>query len=172
MRPQFLDLENGLKVAEIPRGLAHDHLKTRLGTGRQAFEGAARAFESWALFDLGWVRVVNPAARIDLGQIVAVQVRALGLWSLNLSQIVQVVRGPHCFGFLYKTTPHHVEEGEERFLLRLDPESGAVWYELEAVSRPRNLLARLGFPVTRAYQHRFARESHGRMREAVAQMTG
>jgi uncharacterized protein (UPF0548 family) len=57
----------------------------------------------------------------------------------------------------------HVEEGEELFLLEFDPATGQVSYQLEAVSRPRNLLARLGFPITRAFQHRFARDSHQRM---------
>ena len=52
--------------------------------------------------------------------------------------------------FIYKTTPGHVEEGEERFEVFTSTEkSNAVWYETEAVSRPRHLLALLGYPVTR-----------------------
>lgn len=149
------------------RGFAHDHLRTRLGTGRPAFEAAQHAMEQWKHFDLGWVRVANPSARIEVGRIIAVEVHALGLWSLNLSEIVEVVREPSSFGFIYKTTPHHVEEGEERFLLTLHPHSGTVEFDLEAVSRPQSLLAQLGLPVTRAFQHRFARESHRRLREAV-----
>jgi uncharacterized protein (UPF0548 family) len=58
----------------------------------------------------------------------------------------------------------HVEQGEERFLLDFDPNTGDLHYELEAVSRPRNLFAWMGYPVTRAFQHRFARDSHRRMR--------
>ena len=119
-------------------------------------------------FDLGWVRVANPGTRIEVGQVVTVEVRSLGLWSLNLSRIVEVIRESGTFGFIYKTTRHHLEEGEERFLLTLEAESGTVWYELEAVSRPRVLLARLGLPVTRAFQRHFARDSHRRMREVVA----
>jgi uncharacterized protein (UPF0548 family) len=71
------------------------------------------------------------------------------------------------FGFIYVTTQMHFEQGEERFLLEFDAASGDVWYELEAVSRPRDPFARLGFPVTRAFQHKFARDSHRRMREAI-----
>ena len=125
------------------------------------------AFQAWKQFDLGWARVANSSARIKPGQIVAVEVHSLGLWSLNLSQIVDAVDTTSCFGFIYKTTLQHVEEGEERFLLNLDPDSGVVWYETEAVSRPRSLLARIGYPVTRAFQHRFARDSHQRMRELI-----
>lgn len=166
--PEFLDLQSGLKDGLIPRGFAHDQSHSRLGAGRPAFEAAAGAMEQWKHFDLGWVRVANPSARIEVGQIVAVEVLALGLWSINLSRIVEVAREPFSFGFTYKTTRHHVEEGEERFLLTLKRDSGSVEYDLEAVSRPRSLLAQLGFPVTRAFQHRFARESHRRLRKASA----
>jgi uncharacterized protein (UPF0548 family) len=117
------------------------------------------------MFDLGWVRVANPGAPIAVGQIVAVEVRALGLWSINLSQIIETVDTLTRFGFIYSTTRSHVEEGEERFLLEHDQATGEVVYRLEAVSRPRALLARLGLPVTRHFQHRFARDSHRRMGE-------
>jgi uncharacterized protein (UPF0548 family) len=117
------------------------------------------------MFDLGWVSVANPAATIALGQTVCVKVSSLGLWSLNVSRIVEVVDIPNRFGFVYATTGLHVESGEERFLLELDPDSMQVTYSLEAVSRPRNRLAQFGFPITRAFQHRFARESHARMQQ-------
>ena len=119
------------------------------------------------MFNLGWVRVANHEAPIAFGQIVAVEVRALGLWSLNLSRIAEVVDTPTQLGFLYATTALHVEEGEERFLLEFDAATGNVWYQLEAASRPRNALARLGYPITRAFQHKFARDSHQSMRNAV-----
>ena len=120
------------------------------------------------MFDLGWVRVVNAAAPIECGQIVAVEVHALGLWSANLSQILETVDSETQFGFLYSTASHHVEQGEETFLLRFDPATGEVSYELEAVSRPRHFLARAAYPMTRRFQHKFARDSHRRMRQAVA----
>jgi len=44
-----------------------------------------------------------------------------------------------------------------------------VIYRLEAVSRPRAFLARLGFPITRSFQHRFVRDTHRRMHEQVCQ---
>jgi len=127
-----------------------------------------RSFEEWKPFDIGWVRVANLGARIEVGQIVAVEVQALGLRSLNLSQIVHVTRDAEAFGFIYKTTSHHAEEGEERFLLTRDPHTEEVHYELEAVSRPQHWLAKIGYPVTRAFQHRFARDSHQGLRNAVS----
>ena len=167
LKAEFIALRDGSKV-EVPPGFAHDRLRVQLGAGRQAFESAVRGFEQWKQFDLGWTRVANPAAEIEVGNIIAVEVYSLGLWSLNLSQIVEVLEETFSFGFTYKTTRQHVEEGEERFLLNLDPFSGAVWYDLEAVSRPHHSLARLAFPVARFLQHRFARNSARTMREIAA----
>jgi uncharacterized protein (UPF0548 family) len=62
----------------------------------------------------------------------------------------------------------HVEQGAERFLLEFDPTTGEVQYILEAISRPRHILARLGLPLSRHFQHQFVRESHNRMRRETA----
>lgn len=121
------------------------------------------------MFDLGWVRVANPTVRIESGEVVAVEAHTLGLWSLNLSRILEVVDTPVRFGFLYATTQFHVEDGEELFLLELDPASGEVTYTLEAVSRPQSPVAFLGFPITRIFQHKFAQDSHRRMKESISQ---
>lgn len=119
------------------------------------------------MFDLGWVRVANLDARIAVGQLVAVEVHTLGLWSLNLSRITKTVNSGIAFGFVYATTGAHVENGEERFLLKFDPRNAEVWYDLEAVSSPQSMLARLGYPITRHFQHRFAQESLTKMLEEV-----
>ena len=138
-----------------------------IGHDQAAFAAARRAFEQWLMFDLRWVHLANPEARIVVGELVAVEAQTLGLWTVNVSRILEVVDTASRFGFVYATTEMHVEEGEERFVLELDPQSGAVTYRLDAVSRPRSALARLGFPITRRFQHRFARDSHRRMRGAV-----
>jgi uncharacterized protein (UPF0548 family) len=167
--PQLLSLTSGLDPTRLPSSFAHDQSRTRIGQGQPTFTAAKRAFEHWQMFNLGWVRVANPEAQIAPGQIVAVEVQSLGLWTLNLSRIREVVNAPTGFGFLYATTPMHVEEGEERFLLEFDPATEEVFYHLEAISRPRNPLARIASPITRAFQHRFARDSHRRLRQALLQ---
>lgn len=164
--PQFLSAE-GLKQVRLPRFFVHDFSESCIGRGLAAFAAAKRAFRAWTMFDLGWTRVANAAATIQPGQLVVVEVHALGLWALNISRVVDLADDPHRFGFVYATTALHVEEGEERFLLTLDPDSGEVRYTLEAVSRPHSKLAWLGYPVTRAFQHRFARDSHRKMRRAL-----
>lgn len=157
--------------SRLPFGFARDFSRSRIGSGEAAFAAAKLAFERWAMFNLGWVRVANPEAIIAVGQLVAVEVHALGIWSLNLSRVTQAVDSPTRFGFIYATTEMHVEQGEERFLLEFDLASGDLFYQLEAVSRPRNSLAWLGFPVTRSFQHRFARDSHRRMLEEGCSMS-
>ena len=147
-----------------PRNFAHDLSRSELGRGPEVFAAAREAFQKWEQFDLGWVQVVNPTARIAPGELVGVEARTACLWSVNFSRVVDIMDEPACFGFMYMTTAFHVEEGQERFILHLDPETGAVTYLIEALSRPRNLLARLGYPFSRAAQHRFARDSHARMK--------
>jgi uncharacterized protein (UPF0548 family) len=164
--PWFLTIENGLEPGDLGR-FVHDQSRSCLGYGEAVFAAAKRAFEAWKMFDLGWVRVANAAAPIAHRQVVAVEVHSLGLWSVNLSQIMETVDTEAQFGFLYSTTGQHVEQGEETFLLRFDLATGEVRYELEAVSRPGQTLAKVGYPITRLFQHRFARDSHRRMREAV-----
>lgn len=164
----LLTAEAGL-TGPLPFLFAHDVSVTTIGHGEKAFFDARHAFERWAMFNLGWAFVANPEGRIVTGQLVAVQAQTMALWTINVSRIVEVVDEPHRFGFVYATTDLHVEEGEERFLLELDPTAGDVVYKLEAVSRPRHILARLGLPMTRLFQHRFARDSHRQMVDAVRQ---
>ena len=167
MRAEYLDGSGGIRRIGLPTGFVLDRRRTQIGEGKEAYERSIREIRNWTQFDLGWARVANSPAPIEVGQIVAVEVHSLGLWSLNLSRIVEVIQTGSRFGFIYKTTPTHVEEGEERFEVLLDEKSDAVWYQTEAVSRPRDLMALLGYPVTRAFQHRFARDSHRRMKLAV-----
>jgi len=165
--PSLLALDAGLARTRLPFGFSHDRSTSVIGRGPAAFDAARRAFQQWAQFDLGWVRIANPLTPVARSRVVAVEAHTAGLWSLNMSRIIETVDTETRFGFLYATTRMHVEEGEERFLLELDPASGQVWYLIEAVSRPRHILARLGWPFARAMQHRFARDSHIHMRMVV-----
>ena len=70
--------------------------------------------------------------------------------------------------FANGTLPGHAECGEEVFSVEMD-ESGNVWYDLRAYSRPRHWLARLGYPLTRKMQRRFAVRSAAAMERATSQ---
>jgi uncharacterized protein (UPF0548 family) len=71
------------------------------------------------------------------------------------------------FGFAYGTLAEHAESGEERFTVEWDRDEDTVWYDILAFSRPRNSLARLGYPLSRLLQKRFAKDSKAAMLEAV-----
>jgi len=169
--PAGLFLANGLDPsARLPFGFVHDSSRSCIGHGESAFAAAIQAFRRWAMFNHGWTRVANPSASIELGQIIAMEAHTLGLYTLKMSRIIETVDTTTRFGFLYATTPMHVEQGAERFLLEFDPITGEVHYVLEAISRPRHLFACLGLPLSRHFQHQFVRESHRRMRrETLAQ---
>jgi uncharacterized protein (UPF0548 family) len=98
-----------------------------------------------------------------------VLVHHLGLWSLNGCRIVYSVGdGESSFGFAYGTLTNHAEMGEEIFEISLNPESEQVIYRIRAVSKPRAILARIGYPYTRLCQARFRRDSIAAMKRAVA----
>jgi uncharacterized protein (UPF0548 family) len=164
--PHLLTLTGGL-LGGPPKGFVHDLSRSELGRGLDIFAAAREAFQRWAQFDLGWVQVINPTIKIAAGELVGVEAHTAWLWSINFSRVVEIVDSATRFGFMYTTTAFHVEEGQERFVIQFDPESESVSYLIEAVSRPRHFLARIGYPFSRAMQHRFARDSHARMGRCV-----
>jgi len=166
--PPTIATIGGLETINPPPGYALDHTRSQIGQGRAAFGAAKAAFRRWRQFDLGWVRIANPDAPIQAGEVVAMEAHTLFLWTLNFPRILHVIDEPHRFGFVYGTTMMHVERGEERFLLEFDPVSGAVTYDLMAASRPAHWMVWLGYPYARSRQRKFARESHARMRQIVA----
>jgi uncharacterized protein (UPF0548 family) len=162
----LLTLTDGL-IRTLPSGIAHDRSRSEIGRGQHAFMVAREAFQRWEQFNLGWVQIANLFPSITPGELVAVEAYTAYLWSINISRIVEVVDSPTRFGFMYTTTALHVEEGQERFVIEFDTNSESVIYLIEAISRPRNILARVGYPISRAMQHRFARDSHAQMRRCV-----
>jgi len=164
--------EVGATRKEAPPYYKVDRNRVRLGTGEEAFRVAVAAMRQWKMFDLGWVRIAWPGAPIQEGTTVAVVARTLGLWSLNATRIVytldEVDGRMRRFGFAYGTLREHAESGEERFSVELHRDDGSVWYDLFAFSRPQQTLVQIGYPVSRAYQKRFARDSKAAMVRAVA----
>ncbi|MGH7957682.1 MAG: DUF1990 family protein [Opitutaceae bacterium] len=172
--PPFSYLEVGASRhnSERPRGYALDHNRVQIGTGVADFEAACAAIRGWRMFPAPWTRIAPADSPIEVGEIVVMQARALGLWWMNAARIVYTIdeHGPGSvrrFGFAYGTLMAHVEEGEERFSVELH-EDGSVWYDLRAFSRPRYWPVQIGKRIARRLQARFVRESQASMRTAVA----
>jgi uncharacterized protein (UPF0548 family) len=168
----FTYAPTGATATTPPAGYVVDHTRVILGEGEQCFESAKTALRRWDHFRLGWVQTWPPNVPLRDGEVVAVVARKMCLWWLNTCRIVYTVdeSGPLCkFGFAYGTLPEHAESGEERFLVQWDRQTGDVWYDILAFSRPHQLLPRLAYPLLRRIQKQFGRDSAAAMRRAVTQ---
>jgi len=154
-----------------PRSFDIDETTEPIGRGDADFERAKAALAGWKHFEFDWVEVFPRNAPIESGTVVVVLIRHLGLWSLNGCRVVYGIgdreRGTR-FGFAYGTLVNHAESGEEIFEVLQRPESADVVYRIRAVSKPRAVLARLGYPIVRRLQARFRRDSASAMRRAIA----
>lgn len=163
--------EVGYTQAMPPATFAIDHNCTRLGFGATVFAQAKAALHRWEMFRLGWVELCWPDAPIAVGATVAVLGYTFGLWSLNACRIVYVIEEAgeiERFGFAYGALPDHIARGEERFTVEWHHQNDSVWYNILAFSRPNQFMSRMGYPLMRRLQHRFAQESLAAMRWAVA----
>jgi len=123
------------------------------------------------MFDISRIELCWPDTPIEAGNTVAVLVSHYGFRSLNACRIVYVLEEHgelEKFGFAYGTLPSHAERGEERFTVEYHEWDQSVWYDIFAFSRP-GPLARLAYPLARALQFRFARDSKAAMFKAVQQ---
>jgi uncharacterized protein (UPF0548 family) len=160
----------GATATVPPVGYVVDRTRIKLGEGARVFAAAQAALERWEHFRLGWVEAWPSETPIQVGQVAAVIARLFRLSWLNACRIVYVVdeEGPvKRFGFAYGTLPKHAESGEERFTVEWHEEDDSVCYDILAFSRPQQLLARLGYPLVRRLQKRFARHSASAMLRAV-----
>jgi len=162
----------GASATAPPAGYNVDHNRVHLGRGEVTWRRTVDAVRSWQMFRMPWVSLYWPNAPIQTGTNVAVAVRSMGSYWLNACRIVYVVdeESPmRRFGFAYGTLLEHAESGEERFTVEWDQSDG-VWYDILAFSRPRHPLARLGYPLARSLQKKFARDSKASMVRAASGM--
>jgi uncharacterized protein (UPF0548 family) len=156
--------------AAAPHGFKLDHNRVRLGRGMEVYERAVAALKQWRQFELGWVTAVPSGVKLEKDAVVAVKARACGTWSLSACRVVYIIDEQQPYprsGFAYGTLPDHVERGEERFSIQWDPQDDSIWYDILAFSQPRHPLVKLGSPVARMLQKRFARESMAVMKSVV-----
>ena len=122
------------------------------------------------MFDIAWLRLFPRNAEIQKDSLVAVVPEHFGFYSVNVCRIVYIAQAEgsitsYCFG--YGTLPEHAEIGEERFSILWDRNNDSVWYEILAFSKPKALAAKVGYPLSRLMQRRFAHASLEAMARAV-----
>jgi uncharacterized protein (UPF0548 family) len=160
--------EVGSSRQRAPNGYTVDHNRIKLGKGVDTFDRAKSAIRQWKMFEMPWIHLFWPHAPIETGSTVGVLVSHFGLWSMNACRIVYVVEehgSAERYGFAYGTLPEHAEMGEERFTVEFNRGDQTAWYDIYAFSRP-HALARLAYPLSRALQKRFARDSLVAMQKA------
>lgn len=159
--------EVGATLESTPVGYNIDHNRAILGRGEGDYVRAKQAVREWKMFEVPGLRLCYPDTPIEAGRDVAPLAYHLGFYSLNACRIVYLIDEPNRFGFAYGTLTEHVEIGEERFTVGFDGDSGDVWYDIFAFSRPGHILVKLVYPYGRRKQRQFAMGSKEAMRRAV-----
>lgn len=162
--------EVGASREGAPPGYIVDHNRIKLGKGQETFTRAVKAIQRWEMFQVGWIQLCWPDTPVKVGVTVGVLVYHLAFWSLNACRIVYLIEEEGLvqkYGFAYGTLPEHGECGEERFTIEWYHEDNSVWYDLFAFSRSNYLLSKVGKPLVRIFQKRFARDSKQAMFRAV-----
>lgn len=167
-RDSYSYLEIGATRETAPTGYNVDHNRELLGLGPDDFEKAKVAMRAWKMFDVPGLELIPNNTPIQAGRNVALLAHHLGFYSLSSCRIVYVIDEQYRFGFAYGTLTQHVEIGEERFTIEFHPDTGEVWYDIFAFSRPGHILVKLGYPYGRYKQRQFALGSTTSMRRAVS----
>jgi uncharacterized protein (UPF0548 family) len=158
--------EVGASRTRTPAGYSINHYRCKLGTGGETFLCAVEALHKWEMYNIDWARLCWRETPISEGAVVAVLAHHFGFWSLNPCRIIYVLEEEGVIerkGFAFGTLPGHAEQGEERFAVEWDHLNDSVWYDLFSFARPKQPLAKMGFPLARLIQRRFARDSQQAM---------
>ena len=170
---EFSYPEVGASAGALPAGYKVDHNRIELGIGEDVWLRAIAAVRAWRMFDIPWLCLYWPDVSLQAGAVVAVGMRGFGFFSLNACRIVYVIdeKGNVArFGFAYGTLRDHAAAGEERFMVEWNRATDQVCYDILAFSRLRHPLAKLGCPLSRSLQKRFADDSKLAMHRVVREV--
>jgi uncharacterized protein (UPF0548 family) len=137
----------------LPAGYGHLHRRAQIGTGPQRFEQAAHAVMHWGMQRGAGLRVRASSEVAVVGAVVLVRMGFLPA----PCRVVYTIDEPDIRGFAYGTLPGHPESGEERFVVRRDPGTAAVFAEVSAFSRPATWWSKAGGPVVSVAQRVIAK---------------
>jgi uncharacterized protein (UPF0548 family) len=138
----------------LPPGYGHLHLEAQIGTGQQRFEQAADAVMHWGMQRGAGLRVQASSEVAELDAVVLV--RMMGFLRAPC-RVVYVIDEPDVRGWAYGTLPGHPECGEERFAVRRDPNTSAVFAEVSAFSRPATWWSKASGPLVSVAQRIIAK---------------
>lgn len=151
----------------VPRGDRVDVTEATLGFGATAFERSRALLRAWTPFEQPWLDLLGAEGPPRAGKVVLLCAAHGAVVSLHACRVVYVQDEPRLYAFAYGTLPVHAARGEERFEVCLH-DDGRVTLRIVAFSRPSRLVFRLGWPVMRVMQRRFARGAVAVMRRRLA----
>jgi uncharacterized protein (UPF0548 family) len=140
--------EVGATAGPFPPGYKHMGYSAHIGMGQLRFEEAAERVMHWGMQRGSGLKVQPSSELVTAGTVVVVKIGFLKA----PCRVVYVVDEPHVRGFAYGTLPGHPECGEERFVVRHDPVTSAVFAEVSAFSRPATWWSKAGGPFTSLMQ--------------------
>jgi uncharacterized protein (UPF0548 family)/diadenosine tetraphosphate (Ap4A) HIT family hydrolase len=133
----------------LPSGFRHDRYEVELPDRPDAFGRAVEGIRLWQPHRRAGF-TVEPTEPPRRGATVAVAAPTGPLTAVAVCRIVAVVDEPDRYGFAYGTLQGHPETGEEAFIV--ERRNGKTVFEITVFSKPAELLARAGGPVTRRIQ--------------------
>ena len=152
-------------MAEPPSGYRLDGWSRDLGNADGVFESARDALQNWRIHE-GAGLIVEADGPPAVGGIVAMAAPLPVGFIEVVCRVVDVVDQPDRCGFVYGTLSNHPEQGEESFMASRSA-NGALTFEIVAVSRPRQILARAFPAVARRLQTAATNRYFEAMRAAV-----
>lgn len=159
-RPTAVDIDEYRREVELaaptyPQPGDYRTLERRrtVGRGERDLGAGADVIRAWQMHTAAGVEVAS--VPIAVGQTVVMSTSMLGMWLVFGCRITDVTDTDDVFGFTYVTLPGHPEQGEETFVVSLEPD-GDVVATIRARSRPAMLLGRLAGPIGRRLQQRYA----------------
>jgi uncharacterized protein (UPF0548 family) len=157
----------GITEQEHPiQGYHFVHDAIELGGGRETFERAVHCIQEWRVHEGVGLRVTANSPFVEQGSTAVFQMRIVGLNVTLACRVVKIMIDDNRWGFAYGTLPHHVERGEELFLVE-QLHDGSVQFKVVAHSRSGHLMVRAGAPVARVVQRGITTRYLRAMKELV-----
>jgi uncharacterized protein (UPF0548 family) len=148
-----------LIATTLVQGAASGDASRDAGVAR-AFERGRALLRSWGPQIGAGMRVEGSSASTEVGETATLRTRVCGVLPLRaLTRIHWVADDRDRAGFGYETLPGHPEDGRESFVVTRGVGTEGfeeVWFTVTAYSKPAAWYARLGGPVTRMLQLRYA----------------
>jgi uncharacterized protein (UPF0548 family) len=140
-------------AGQLPPGYDHQAVSAQIGTGRERFDQAGDAVLHWGMQRGAGLKVRASSETAVVSAVLVV--RLMGFLQAPC-RVVYVIDEPDVRGFAYGTLPGHPESGEERFGVRYDPKTDAVFAEVTAFSVPGTWWVKAGGPFVRMAQRAMA----------------